>query len=647
MRQARPTGKAMPFPAAAALAAALALAGIAMAAPGQAQGGFANHGVAAPVARSRGRAGTVDGDGRAVALSWMMDHRGCYGMLVVDLEAGRSEVVALPQGPGDSPFAVLLSGANRFYSLFGGRFVGFDPASREFTLAEPVGDRVAMSFAEAPDGTVWAATYPNAHLVAYRPETGELTDYGPVHEEPWPQYPRTLAVDDEGWVYAGIGNVRSHLVAFNPATGEKRAIATEGERKHGRGVAWRGTDGQVYARPHHEGGWRVLNAGVAAPIGEPPVRPAPTRSGAQGALIQALPAGQRIRTFDVPGRTLLVADAQGQARRINFDYETEGCTIHSIVLGPDGNIHGSTGHPLCWFTFDPEEGAFKGHWRLKGYAGHLNALAVQGGLVYGGRYTRGSLYAYDPSRPWDDRAEENPNPWLAAQARAADLNRPHALLAHPGGELVLAGTPGYGRVGGGILFYDPRTDGAEMLSHKEILPNHSTMALIALPDGNLLGGTTVRPGTGGESLAHEAELYIMDFAERKVLWHGPPVPGAASVADLVLGPDGLAYGLTGGPQATFFAFDHQARETVHVEAMEGHGRAAGGQAPRIMAIGSDGLIYALFVKAIVRFEPGTFRHELLAEPPVPIRAGILLHEGRLYFTHGSRLWSWDAVSREP
>ncbi len=82
--------------------------------------------------------------------------------------------------------------------------------------------------------------------------------------------------------------------------------------------------------------------------------------------------------------------------------------------------------------------------------------------------------------------------------------------------MVLAGTPDYGLTGGGLLFWDSEKKQSALLTHNDVLQWQSTMSLVALPNGELLGGTTTAPGTGGERKATQAELYIMDMKTKKV-----------------------------------------------------------------------------------------------------------------------------------
>jgi hypothetical protein len=214
------------------------------------------------------------------------------------------------------------------------------------------------------------------------------------------------------------------------------------------------------------------------------------------------------------------------------------------------------------------------------------------------------------------------------------------LLAHPDGHtLVLAGTPGYGYTGGGLLFWDRKTGQRVLLEHTDIIPEHSTMSLLALPNGKLLGGTTTGAGTGGEKKAKEAELYIMDMATKKLDWHQVVFPGVQDYTDLCAGPGGLVFGFA--DRKRFFVFDPEKRKVVHEENVEAKfGTAISHQGPRAFVVSPEGAIYILFVKGIALLDPATFKITLLAESPVPIAAGGDYLDGRIYFAGGSHVYSY-------
>ncbi len=600
--------------------------------------GCIDHGVAADVSNSRGAAATVDGDGNRVVLVWLSDHRACMSVLVIDATTGETEQIEFERTMADSPFAVILSGRNRWYSQFGGRFHEFDAATRSFTFSGDCSSTCAMSMSEDPHGVIWAALYPGCHLVSFNPDTRELIDHPQLNEETWPQYPSYTAHDDAGWVYVGLGNTVGQVVGFHPPSGEIRKYIAREQRAHGCGRVFRGTDGKVYANGPGWS-WHILDNGVATPLEaeEPPVRPAPMKAASWTVVFKGFPDGSSVQELNVPERYLKIQDADGTVRELAFHYESEGCHIQSVHLGPDGAIYGSTGHPLRVYRLDPATGQLTNNGLLRDN-GHLNAMATQRGRIFGAMYGGGVLFDYDPARPWQDADPNAPNPRRLGMADP-HINRPAVLLAHPDGRhLIMGGTPGYGYTGGGLYIYDLETGAEQLLTHEQMLENLSTSALVALPDGNLVGGTTTAAGTGGQPLAKEAELYLFDFTSRQVIWREVVLPGREWIFDLLTGPDGLVYGLAS--DSTFFVFDPAQRKLVHQEPLgETYGTRSSAQGPRVMTLGPDGNIYILFSRCVVRVEPGTFQHSKVAEMPVASYGGLALVGGRGYFASGSHVWS--------
>ncbi len=204
---------------------------------------------------------------------------------------------------------------------------------------------------------------------------------------------------------------------------------------------------------------------------------------------------------------------------------------------------------------------------------------------------------------------------------------------------MLAGTPGYGYTGGGLLFWDRETGTRTLIEHTDILPEHSTLSLVALPNGKLLGGSTTSPGTGGETKAKEAQLYIMDMATKELEWHEVVFPGVHGYTDMCLGPNGLVFGFA--DRKRFFVFDPAQRKVIHEEDTEAKfGVTNSQQGPRVFVLGPDDTIYILFVKGIARLDPATFEITMLAESPVPIGPGGDILDGRIYFGSGSHLYSY-------
>lgn len=601
-------------------------------------GGFLHHGVATPVSNHRGTVATVDGEGRNVVLVWLFDLRGGYAMLMIDAETGESRQVPTPFSPGgDCPYASILSSKNRYYTHFNGYFSEFDPVKGEFSFFQKTTPQMAMSMTEDDGGVIWSISYPNSGLASYDPETGEFKDYGSLHRENWRQYPRSIAADDKGWVYFGVGNTHSHVMAFDRETKQVKELVAQAGSAKGCASVYRDMDGKVYGQHPGESGWYRLYEGTAEKMDKHDRRRAkPIIAGSQGLFHQGFPDGSRLLTCDLVDRVLRVKPAKSESvREVRFDYTSEGAHIMGLAAAPDGTICGGTAFPMRFFCYDPKSDG----WVNRESYGQWNTVARQGSQFFVGGYGGGFLLEWDPAEEWAAtvRGKEGCNPQFLTECTPA-IHRPHELLAHPDGKtLVLGGTPDYGYTGGGLLFWDRETKSQTLLEHTDILPEHSTMSLAAIDGGKLLGGTTTAAGTGGEQKAKEAELYLLDMASKKVEWHGAVLPGVQSYTDLCGGPRGLVYGVADGTR--FFVFDPAERRVVH-ESVPPYGRSASQQGPRAFVTGPDGVTYMLLVQGIARIDPETYGIELIGKSPVPIGSGGDILGRRIYFGSGSHMYSY-------
>ena len=607
--------------------------------------GYRDHGVASPISNHRGTVAAVDGAGRNVALIWLFDHRGGYGLLVVDAETGASELVPtpFPLARGDCPYASLLARDGVYYTLFDSHFAAFDPRQRAFSYVQETTPQMAMSMTEDDDGRIWAVTYPNSGLFVYDPASGECRDYGAVHAENWPQYQRSLAADDAGWVYFAVGNTASQIIAVAAASGEARPILAPAERTVGTAAVYRDADGRVYGQAGPDSDvWYALHAGEAERIPPRPAsagQPVPCITGSQGLMHRGFPDGRELTVCDtVAGRIVMTDPATGQTWESTFTYESDGAHIMGVAIAPGGVVSGGTAFPMRHFTFDPATEA----WQNWPALNQFNTVVRQGDRFYIGGYIRGFLLEWDPAQPWQQTEHERPgtgNPHWLTQCTPA-INRPHALLAHPDGRsLVLAGTPEYGYTGGGLLIWDIPTGQHTLLAHTDLLEHHAVMSLVALPDGTVLCGGTVDPGTGGERKVDEAELAILDLASRRLIWHAPVIPGVQGYTAMHLTPEGLVYGFADGE---FFVWDPATRRLLHhlPGVDEARGMPHYQQGARKFVTGPDGRVYALYRNGIVRIEPGSWEQTLLEPAPTPIHCGGDILGDTIWYASGSHLCSY-------
>ena len=603
--------------------------------------GFAHHGVATPISNHRGTVATQDGEGRDVVLLWLYDSRGGYALLMIDAETGQAEQIPMPFPPGgDGPYASVLSSRNRFYTHFNSHFCEFDPVQRKFTFFAKTAPQMAMGMTEDDNGVIWSVTYPQSGVCSYDPATGEFKDYGHLYTQTWAQYQRDVACDDQGWLYLGIGSTRGQIIAFDPKTATATPIIPEEERIQGTGYVYRDQDGKVYGHGGNQEKWLELYGGQATPIAVPENRnPKPIITSSQGLFHRQFPSGRRLIAVDLVNRELTTeAPEGGQRQTVPFEYTSEGAHIMGVCAAPNGTICGGTAFPMRYFGFNPQTDT----WDNRPGLVQWNTTTVQGDRFFIGGYGGGVLLEWDPAKPWVDTVKGNPdcNPVYLTDS-APDINRPFELYAHPDGKtIILAGGPGYGYTGGGMLFWDRETKQQVLLKHTDLLENHAINSMVAIPDGKLLCGSTTAPGTGGQKIATEAELFILDMATKQVEWREVVFPGAQGYNDLCMAPSGLVYGVTDSRR--FFVFDPVQRKVVHeVDASAELGATSNQQGPRIFAQTDNGSVYMVFQRGMVKVNPETYALTMVAESPIACSIGGDYLDGRIYFGHGSHVYSWQ------
>ncbi len=632
--------------------------------------GYFDHGIAAPIATARGIVATTGAKGRAAVLVWLYDHRGSYALLDIDADTGKSlqQPVPFPWG-GDAPFSSVLSSGNKYYTHFGSHFCEYDPVSRAFTFWTNTAPRMAMNIAEDKDGVIWSATYPQSGLVSFDPKTRVFKDYGHLYKQNWAEYPSGVSVDDAGWVYWAIGNAACQILAFDSKTGTVKPLVPEEKRRPGGASVQRGTNGMVYVSIGRQDGWFACLGGEMKKIeGQPPARQVFGAGGSQGLSQMRFPDGRRAVKVDLETRTLVVEDAgTNTTKTVSFDYTSEGAPIMGVETAPDGTVCGGTTFPARFFSYNPATGRLVNRPAL----GQWNTVARQGDRFYIGAYAGGNLQEWDPARPWVDTKAggTNGNPLLLTDSRP-HIVRPHVLFSHPDGKtVIMGGTPAYGATGGGLRFFNRETRELLLIPHTNLIPEHSTLSLAALPGGKLLGGTTTAPGTGGLKKAEVAELYVLDMATKAVEWRQALLPGVQGYTALIQGTNGMIFGFA--DRRRFFVFDPAARKIVHEQDVgDTLGTTVGGQGPRVFVSDGKGAIYILFKRGVAQLDQKTYAIALLAESPIALGVGgtflgnVITNEnsglddvpvaeclggafldGRIYFANGSHLYSFKIPER--
>ena len=597
---------------------------------------FRSHGIGAPVGEVRGAAAVKTADGRCLLVVVPLDLSPRGYLLVVDVDRGETTQVAYPEGvPFAGAFASLLSRNGRFYTGEGGHLMEFDPATAAFTFHgkshAASQHMVGQAIIDGPDGRIYIGTHPDCRLVSFDPETKAFHDHGQV--DPAEHYFNTLAYDSAGWFYGGIGTARMSLPACHLASGEVRQLLADAQRTVGSASVYTGTDGKAYGVAGAQ--WYRLFEGRAEPIER--AAAGPKLAGGQ------IGYGGRIgdwgdgRTWKVSLETASVeitTPGAAEPRRVALTYTSGGAQITSMIAGPDGQLYASSAHPMHFVRFDPRQDLMTDLESVKDVGGgNFCAMAVQGRFIAAPSYAYGIFHLFDTTKPFDGGYGADPNPRELARWKE-DICRPRTAAAHPDGRHVfMAGFAGYGRVGGGLGIVDLETGTATLVTHERLIPNQSTIALKVLPDGTLVGGTSVEAPGGGHTQAEEAVLYLYDWKRQEVLYQGSPVPKVRDLICLEVGAGGRVYGLAAG--GTLFVFDPASRQVVQRADLS----SFGGPLRSSLLWQPDGRLYAAFTRGLVRIDPATLEGSWVAPSPVPVTAGLAILGGRAYVASQATIWS--------
>ena len=160
------------------------------------------------------------------------------------------------------------------------------------------------------------------------------------------------------------------------------------------------------------------------------------------------------------------------------------------------------------------------------------------GKMYVGIYPYGRLSLWDPTAP---DSPTNPKE-LFSLVDSHHQNRPVSVV--PAGNRVYVGTtPAYGEYGGALTVLDVPTGAFTV--YRNLVPDQTIASVLPL-GADVWAGSGIEGGQGTEPKASEAHLIKVDPSTGQVLSDIVPVSGAASINELIAGPDGNLWGLADG-----------------------------------------------------------------------------------------------------
>ena len=239
-------------------------------------------------------------------------------------------------------------------------------------------------------------------------------------------------------------------------------------------------------------------------------------------------------------------------------------------------------HPMRYFIFDTGKQTFTG----TGNAVYQwNALQTDGTHLFVGGYGNGALLDWDITKPFtgvEKKPRPNDNPYNFGEA-TPEIHRPSYIVLMPDQRtLVMAGTPGYGRTGGGLVLADRERRSMRIIPQNRMMSPQSVNSLLPLSEKTLLCGGTVTPGTGGRTIAKEAELgikiYLISDEPYREIAYGAEVPWVPAVYSrtIVCYSYSKSLSLPGERIGWLYAADQMGAEADDVyAAICGAGRALG------------------------------------------------------------------------
>ncbi|SCL73068.1 hypothetical protein GA0070606_6436 [Micromonospora citrea] len=474
-------------------------------------------------------------------------------------------------------------------------------------VADVSPDRYIWALDTAPDGVVYGGTYPGGRVFSYDPATGATRDYGVA--VPGEQYVRSIAVDATT-IYAGVG-AHAHLIAIDRATGAKRDILPPeyADRtfvgtlalENGLLAAALSPTGTMLlidtANPSRYEVVQTPDSFITAIAVDPARDDVYLGTRPSGTLRKYDRDTGQLSTLAVPydgasfGRIFVTGDQlRGVVTNTVVTYDLDTGQLTGVDLtqagmppapelamaiatdGPRVYVSGKAGVQVHDLAAGTSTRRF--------LPGEAKAMTPVAGEIWMSVYTLAYLFRMAPDG--DPRR---------VAAIGAEQTRPLDATWSPADRLLVVGTePDYGRHGGAVSLYDPRTGALSV--HRDVVADQSIRS-VAVKHGTAYLGSSVNGGFGTTPRATEARLAGFDLATRTKTWEITPVPGAKQIVDLVATGDRII-GLT--ETGVLFAVDRRTRKVVSSTAV------APGQST-LAQVGST--IYGTNGRDVWRLDPAT------------------------------------------
>lgn len=548
-------------------------------------------------------------------------------------------------------------------------------------LGVPVpGENFIWRVAVDADGKVWGGGSPLGHLFRYDPDTGAVEDFGrPIADQ---TYIKSLACAG-GKVYSGAYS-QGRIAEFDPATRSFTELPAPPGLPPDNKLSVYDLDihdGRLYARIGTANPSPLYVYDITARTWTDQIPDAhglnispPDANGAvyfiqRSELRRYDPATRQLTgtglTFegrvqnarsigwaelglpDYPGKSLVGTLWRGHMFRYNPQtgaYATletkvrrdEPIEILALGAGGRGTVHAGGFLNGGFAGVDTRTGRPDFH----RFSQTESMLRTRDGSVWIGTYPEARLYRYDPRTTWSS-PEYSPgpvgspdNPERIYTLKDHVQMRAKALV-EVGGKIVMGTVPDGDRLGGAIAVYDPDTGSVEVTRH--VVQDESVFSL-ATAGGVVFGGCSITGGLSTTPPTRESgAVFAWHVRGRRKLWELVPVPGAATVTAVAVGPDHKLWGIAGN---TVFAINPYTRKVVRRFTV-GAGRGGGD-----LAVMGRHLYASIDGNRIYRVDPWSWKQPVLFAEHAHRR--LIAHpDGRLYFSSGAELYRIDPRDGAP
>lgn len=554
----------------------------------------------------------------------------------------------------------------------------YDPATtkaRKIGVINPASpaDGYSWAMTAGNDGEMYIGTYPKGLLYRYDPATDAIENLGAV--EPAQSYIHGLAFDAErGNLYVGTGGNSAQIWKVTP-DGTKTALLNEQNAPGATSESFSSTftfvDDRLFSRITNQ--MIVIGAddevkywkGAGSDMHGYWVTPRPdqpehyiyvfgktfweydaTTGTTRDLGIAAsgyLNDGHWVESTEPgwEGWTLMASTSKGvirmnPAKGISEAHDVVYATptsVQRLFNGPDSMY--ASGYMIGLAPFDGETGDAGSSIQ----SGQYEAAEVRNGKLLLAAYGNARLMEYDPAT--------GAAPRQIYSLQDQDQDRPR-MDYDPETDRVYMGTVAhYGSNQGALTRYDFATDTRTTYT-TEIVKDQSVMSVLA-HDGLVYLGTTIDGALGApESDQTEGHFIVWDPEAEKVVHDFTPVAGDEGVTGLIVGPDGLIWGVS---EDTVFKYDPKSGEIVFSEKLLRHRYGTGtvwmwGQ----LAVGADGNVYGTNRFSFFKIDAETMAYTDIVPTTVmgsPIMNAVANDDGDIFFSHGPYVFRYDVPDSAP